>query len=157
MELSEWTDEVQNVAPVTVEALDALVEQYSREREDYEAAKKISGEKYAVYQETEVRLMNTLKALGKKSYKVDAIGNIILVTKNVVTTPKTLENKRELFGWINKLYGADVLDTMVSVNHQTLNSFYNQEAEKSVHDPLFHIPGLEMPTLTESVSFRRAK
>jgi hypothetical protein len=101
--------------------------------------------------------MNTLKALGKKSYKVDAIGNISLVTKNVVTVPKDVDSKRALFGWIKDTYGVDVLDDMVSINHQKLNGFYNQEAEKRQDDPMFHIPGLEAPTPAESISFRRAK
>jgi len=157
LDISDWGTQASNPEPVTVEKLDALVEQYAKEREEYEAAKKISGEKYAIYQETEVRLMNTLKSLGKKSYKVDAIGNISLVTKHVVTTPKTLDTKRALFNWINETYGVDVLDDMTSINHQKLNGFYNEEVEKHANDPLFHIPGLELPTPTESISFRRTK
>lgn len=154
MQTSDWTDE--KPVEVTVEAFDNFVKEYATKREEYEAAKKVSGDMYAIYQESENKLISLLKATGKKNYNVDGIGGISLVTKEVVTTPKTIEDKRSLFGWIKEKYGVDVLDDMVSINHQKLNGFYNQEAEKST-DAMFHIPGLESPTMTESLSFRRKK
>jgi len=157
--MEEYNEAWQNEAPaeVTVEAFDRFVADYAAKREDYEKAKKVSGEKYAVYQEAENKLIALLKATHKKNYNVDSIGGISLVVKEVVTTPKTVEDKRQLFGWIKEQYGVDVLDDMVSINHQKLNGFYNEEAEKRKEDPMFHIPGLDQPTAVESLSFRRAK
>jgi hypothetical protein len=159
MENTNWAEDAglsEDMSKVSIEDFDRFMQDYSAKREDYETAKKVSGEKYAVYQDAENKLMSILKATGKKSYKVDGLGLISLVTKEVVTTPKTVEDKRKLFSWIKDRYGLDVLDTMVSINHQSLNSFYNQEAEKS-NSPMFHIPGLEQPTATESLSFRRER
>lgn len=153
MQTGDWGLE-ENLATVSLEDFDKFVKDYSAKREEYEAAKKVSGEKYAVYQDAENKLMSILKAAGKKSYKVDGVGLISLVTKEVVTTPKTVDDKRKLFGWIKDRYGVDVLDEMISINHQRLNGFYNEEAEKA-SDPMFHIPGLDAPTATESLSFRR--
>jgi len=142
---------------VTVEAMDGLVKDYSDKRLEYEAAKRVSGDKYAVYQEAEAKLITTLRAAGKKSYKVDNVGNITIKIKSSVKTPKTIEDKLKLFNWIEETYGKDVRDDMVSINSQKLNGFYNQEAEKHQDDALFSIPGLEAPSTSEGVTFTRAK
>jgi hypothetical protein len=94
--------------------------------------------------------------MGKKSYKCEGIGTFTRVMKEVVKVPKELEAKRKLFEWIDSQYGRDVLDTMVSINHQSLNSFYKEEAKKSSALD-FAIPGIEAPTAVENVSFTKAK
>ena len=148
----DWTEAN---ASITVEQLDNLVAEYLKAREVYEAAKKVSGQHYAEYQVLENKLVATLTEAGKKSYKVDGVGTATRVQKSVVTVPKDVTAKRELFGWITDTYGKDVLDTLVSINHQSLNSFYNQEVERHKDNPLFLMPGLDAPTTVESLSFRR--
>lgn len=143
--------------PVTVEELDLLVKHYLRAREIYEAAKKVSGDKYAEYQELENKLVQTLTDAGKKSYKVDGVGQVTRVVKNSVQTPKDVSDKRSFFKWVGEKYGEDVRDQMMSVNSQTLNSFYNQEVEKHADDPLFGIPGIGSPTASEHLTFKRDK
>jgi len=142
---------------VTLEALDALVAEYVKAREVYEAAKKVSGEKYADYQALENKLVTTLSEAGKKSYKVDGVGAVTRVVKTSVQTPKDVNDKRAFFDWVEAQYGKDVRDTMSSVNSNTLNSFYNQEVEKHKDDPMFAIPGIGTPTASEHLSFKRDK
>jgi hypothetical protein len=141
-------------ASITVEQLDAYIKEYVEAREIYEAAKEVSSEKYNLLQHVENKCMEALKAVGKKSYKLEGVGLFSRVMKEVVTTPKTIEDKRELFCWIGGKYGTDVLDDMLSINHNKLNSFYNEEVEKA-KDPLFKIPGIGAPTYVENVSFRK--
>jgi hypothetical protein len=150
---AEWQPET---ADVTLEQFDSFVKDYAAKREAYEAAKKVSSEKYSILQDAENKLIAVLKATNKKNYKVDSIGTISRVVKEVVTTPKTLEAKSALFDWIEAQYGEEVLGDMVSINHQKLNSFYNEEVDKHKDDPMFNIPGLEAPTMVESLSFRRS-
>lgn len=157
MENNEWADAAgigeQNV---TIEQMDQIVREYREAREDYEAAKKIASEKHGHYEIAENRLVNTLKAAGKKSYKVDGVGAVVIAVKNVIQVPKTTENKRELWSWIKEKYGVDVLDDMLSINSQKLTSWYNQEVEAHKADPLFNIPGIEAPTAVESLRFTRS-
>jgi hypothetical protein len=151
---SNWAEET--LAPsITVEELDGLVQDYVKMREEYEAAKKVATDAYNVKEAAEGRVREALKTLGKKSYKVEGLGTFTRVMKEVVTVPKDLDKKRMLFDWIKERYGDDVLDSMRSINHQSLNSFYNQEVEKASGDPTFAIPGLDSPTSVESVSFRK--
>ena len=140
---------------ITVEQLDAMVADYQAKREVYEKAKRESSDRYKELAEAEGKLQETLKAMGKKSYKVEGIGTFTRVMKEVVKTPKENSHKKELFDWIKETHGPDVLMSMVSINHQTLNSFYREEAKRS-EDPAFQIPGVEAPTSVENVSFRKA-
>ena len=154
MDANEW-NQAAAATEITVEQLDGMVANYKAKRDIYEAAKKVSTGHYHELETAEKSLQAALKAMGKKSYKVDGIGTFTRVMKEVITTPKTLEAKRSLFGWIGEKYGPDVLDDMVSINHAKLNSFYRQEALKEVENPAFAIPGLDAPTAVENVSFRK--
>lgn len=140
---------------ITVEQLDEMVADYQRKRDVYEAAKRESSDKYKELAEAESKLQETLKAMGKKSYKLEGVGTFTRVMKEVVKTPKTNDDKTQLFEWIKQNHGPDVLMSMVSINHQTLNSFYREEAKRA-EDPAFKIPGVEAPTSVENVSFRKA-
>ena len=143
-------------ASITVEELEGLIKDYTSKRKIYEEHKAAASEKYKETEAAENKVVEALQALGKKSYKVEGLGTFTRVMKEVVTVPKDLDKKREFFEWIEVTYGKDVLDTMVSVNHQTLNSFYRQEADKHKDEAVFAIPGIEAPTSTETVSFRKA-
>lgn len=140
---------------VTLEEMDKIVREYREARDAYEAAKKVSSEKYSVYEAAEGKLINTLKAANKKSYKVDGVGQVAVVAKSVITVPKTTEAKRELWNWIKEKYGVDVLDDMLSIHSQKLTSWYNQEAEANKNNPMFNIPGIDAPTMVENLRFTR--
>lgn len=142
--------------PVSLEQMDLLIKAYVEKREDYEEAKKISTQKYHEYEAAEKRVIDALRAANKTSYKLDGVGTFSRTFKEVVTVPKDLESKRALVKWIRERYGDDVCDQMLSINHQTLNSFYNQEAEKAEDRSLFRIPGLDAPTVVENASWRKA-
>jgi len=155
-QFNEWQEaEGKTAADISVEDLDNLVKSYLEKREAYEAAKKVQTEKYNEYQRLETRLMTTLKAAGKKSYKVDGIGSATVVQKSVIQVPKDVEHKRQLWEWIKNKYGVDTLDDMLSIHSAKLTSWYNEEAEANKENPLFSVPGISAPTMVENLSFRR--
>jgi hypothetical protein len=135
-----------------------LVQEYVKAKEEYARRKESLSSFYA--EEVERRqslLIKSLEAAGLKSFKVDGLGTFGVVYKQTITTPKTIEEKRELFGYILDKYGQDFLDSIVSINHNSLNSFYNQEAEKSQDPALFHIPGLEAPSVKVEARFTKQR
>ena len=143
-------------SPVSLEQMDLLIKSYLDKRDQYEEAKRLSTEKYHEYEGAEHKIVAALRSAGKKTYKLDGVGTFSLMFKEVVATPKSTEDKVRVFSWIKDKYGEDVLTNMLSINHQTLNSFYNQEAEKADDRSLFEIPGLASPTVMESASWRKA-
>lgn len=71
-----------------------------------------------------------------------------------VRTPKTEAQKKELFRYLQE---KGIYWELVGVNSQSLNSFYNSEMEEATErgDLDFKIPGLEEPTLSKDLTFRR--
>lgn len=151
--MDDWMEP--QVEAVDLQKMDALITEMREKKEAHEEAKKKATDIYKEYAALEHKVIAALKAAGKKSYKVDGLGTFSIVHKQVVTTPKTLDEKRQLFDYIREKYGDDVLDTLRSVNHQSLNSFYNQEAEKAEDPSLFEIPGISAPTIKEEARFRK--
>lgn len=154
--LDEWEEaEGKTDEALSLDQMDALIKQMRDKREEYEEQKKLATDKYKEYQELEHKVILALENSGKKSYKVDGLGTFSLVYKQVITTPKTVEDKRKFFDYVKEKYGDDYLDSLRSVNHQTLNSFYNEEAKNAEDPSMFGIPGLDQPTIKTEARFRK--
>lgn len=144
----EKTDE----SEVTLAQMDLLVTVLRELRTDYEQKKEASSEAHGKYKEQEAKVIGALRASKRRDYRVQGIGLVVIREEEAYRTPKTNDEKTRLFNYIKDKYGPDVLMGMASINSQTLNSWANKEAETGV----MSIPGLEAPTMTESLSFRRA-
>ena len=74
--------------------------------------------------------------------------------KTSVTTPKTVEDKRELFEFLRS---KDMFDEMVSVNSMTLNSLYKSLSEAAAKEGIldFRMPGVPEPTIYTNLKLRR--
>lgn len=151
--LEQWAEG----GSVDVAALDNLVREMKAAEAEYEEAKKASTEKLRKYEEIEKKVMDTLVACGKSKWIVDGLGTAYLINKFVTKTPKTNEDKKALFDYINNKYGSDTLISKLSINHQTLNSFCNEERELLAKEgKLAKIPGTEDPVHETYLGFRKS-
>jgi len=162
--LNDW--DLDESPELNLKDMDDLIKEMREARELYDEKKKASTDAYKDYAALETKVMLALEAAGKKSYKVDGLGTFTIVEKRVVTTAKTIEAKRKLYDWIQDKYGEEYLISILGVNHNTLNSFYNREYNEYVEkakaaqergetiEP-FDLP-LPEPTLQKSTSFRKA-
>lgn len=150
MENNEWG--LAQSAPTQIADMDHLIQKLQTHRAEYDAAKKLSADAYHRLEEVEKEVINALKANNRTKFEAEGVALVYITTKEVYTTPKTPEQKDEFFGYIRSKYGPEVLTGMLSVNHQTLNSFANKETEA---DPTLNIPGLDAPTSVETLTFRR--
>jgi DNA repair photolyase len=150
MDQSEWMP--QQGPATTLEEMDELIQQYRKARDEYDEAKRISGEKHAVSEELKQQVINALKSNNRTKYEVEGVGLVYISTKETYETPKTAEQKQALYDYIKGKYGEAVLIAMQGINHQTLNSWANKEIEA---DPTLRIPGLLDPTSEELLSLRR--
>lgn len=140
-------------ASVDLAQMDQMIIKYKNLREEYDDAKKVAADKWAEVEAIQELVMAALESAGKKSYKVDGVGTFSVVTKQVVGMPKTIEEKTMLFDHLQSKYGDETLVSLLTINWQSLNSFYNDEAEKS-EDPMFSFPGLAAPTAKKEPRFR---
>jgi len=137
---------------IEVAQMDDLVQKYRLLKETHEEAKKQAAEIYHKLEEAETQVINALTATGKSKYFVDGIGTVFVAQRVSYKTPKTLEDKLKLFAYIEKNHGKDALMNYLSIHSQSLNSFANKELEA---DPTKVIDGLETPTITTELRFRR--
>jgi len=149
MEAMDWNTGTEELS---VAQMDALVTAYREKRLAYEKAKEESSKKYHELEEAESQVRNALQATGKNKYFVDGIGTVSLTIKSSFQTPKTGEDKTKLFEYIRETHGEEALLNYLSIHSASLNSFANRELES---DPTKQIPGLNTPTVTTELRFRK--
>lgn len=150
--LNEW-DEAGKKTTSTTELHD-LVRELKTQRTRYDDAKAHSNEEYRALGEIENRVVRVLMDSRLSNAKVEGVGTVSIVNKFVIQTPKTIETKRALYTYIEQKYGKDVADSKFGINSQTLTSFFNEEIEVS-KDPAFVLPGIESPTIEQSLRFTK--
>ena len=151
-EINEWGDDTQKEV-ITIADMTDMVMSLRHAREEYEAKKDASDAAHKVYEQARDKVLNALKSQGLTKFEVPGAGLVYTSTKEVYRVPKTNENKLLLFSYIKNKFGEDTLRSMLSINHQTLNSWANKESENGV----MSIPGLESPEIEETVSLRRGR
>lgn len=144
--LEAWDDQAPK-AEISVSELKSLIANMRQLREKYDEAKRLSNEAHDKFREAEQLVINAMEATGQKRFNIPGMGTLSVVTKYQVTVPKDVEGKRQLFQYIRDNYGQDVLDEYRSINYQSLNSFYKQEADIAESEGReFNLPGVDDPT-----------
>lgn len=136
-----------------VETLCARIADQRAVVEKASAAKKVEDK---ILEELELQLMEKLKQLDRKNFQ-SKLGTFSISHRVSVKVPSTPEEKAAFFDYLRQ---KGVFEQMVGVHSQTLNSFYKAEFEaaKDRGEGLdFSIPGLQPPTVMETLSFRAAK
>lgn len=140
----------------TVARMEELSEKIQAKRLEVEAAQDVVKELNKQLASLEMTMLETLKGLGKDSYKSE-IGTISIIHRTSFKTPKTPEEKAAFFDYLR---AKNMFDALVSVNSQTLNSFCKAELETAIAEGRgleFQIPGIGEPTVQEIIGFRKAK
>ncbi len=141
------------VEEVSVDELDNLTRAYLEARDDYDKKKKISNEADTVCKEKARQLTNLLEKAGKKNWEIEE-GKAITVEKWQFTTPKDVASKQAFSKWLQEKHGKESFWEMFGINSMSLNSFLKQEIE---NNPEERFPGIEDPTHSTSIQFRRRR
>jgi hypothetical protein len=149
--LEAWDEEVRE--EISTDEVDRAMSDYVDKRRDYVEKRFIAKEAKVLVDEAELKIIDYLNRMKKKSWELDGIGKITRTEKNSVKIPRELHDKVAMLNYFKSL-GEDTYNSMVGVNSATLNSYFNQQRE---NDPTFLIPGVGEPTVTEGLQFRRKK
>lgn len=104
--------------------------------------------------EVAARIKQVLTHFGKTKYDSN-YGTIEIRTKNSFKTPKTPEQKKAFFEY---LQSKGIFWEYVSVNANSLNSFCGQEYEAAKEEGKeCAIPGIENPTEYQTIAYRSKK
>lgn len=139
----------------TIQELDAMVKKCFELRAEYESLKDQASEKHGEYECMQAKVQSILEATGRLNHETPGAGKISLVTKYQVSFPKDAESAA-----IFRQYLVDNgLDSMLTMNHQTLNGFYKSKLEElgDGADPTKVLPGIETPEARVTVSMRKGK
>lgn len=150
---NEWELETKEV---TTQELDEAVIAYKLAKDEYDKASAVSSEKNSDAEKKKQNLLDLLTAAGKSSYIVENVALISVSLKTQVTTPKTIEQKEQLFKWVENRLGKEALIAYQTVNYQSLNSLYNSEMKEALDkgEEWNGIDGLDMPTVVKTLSMR---
>ena len=153
-ELEQWDQESQamNQGSLTVEQMDELLRRLRELKETKEAHDEVAKEAAQAYEAHRKLVLDALRTLKRDNYSVDGAGLVYISRKEVYTVPKTNADKTNLFNYIKEKYGPDALMSMVSIHSATLTGWANKETETG---EVMEIPGLEQPTMIETVNFRK--
>lgn len=158
--LDDWAKMQESGSGVTTQMLDELVAKMQAARETYEKSKRETSDLYNEYAGAESKLVEAMQLAGKTKYVVEGVGTVYFVTKLVVPTPKTIEQKKQFFEYLKDRHGEVYFYDKCGINHQTLQGVYNsdyKEACETGKGEMFQIPGIDTPTSQVSLNFRKER
>jgi hypothetical protein len=152
----EWMEASAAGSGITTDELDRRAREYQDAWNKYEKQKAVSTELFKEAERLEGKMVEAMEQAGKKKYFVEGIGTFSFTDKFVVPTPKTIEERKQLFKYIQEKHGEDFFYSTASVNHATLQKLYKTDFDEAVEtDPesaaTFVIPGLQAPTNMRSL------
>lgn len=104
--------------------------------------------------ELERKMLLIMEETDRDKIHVKGHGTLYIMNRFTVQTPKSLEDKRALFHYLSD---KGIFDEMVSVNSQTLNSFYKTEMEQAIAEGNvdFKIPGVGDPVHSKKLCVKK--
>ena len=101
-------------------------------------------------------LGNALQQTEKTKYHVDGIGGVTRVLKTRWKLPQGIDNNKKLIDYFLK-EGENEAATYLTCNSNKLNSYLKRKYEEAQENGVeFDIPGIDEPTVTETISFRKS-
>ena len=153
--LSEW--ENADTGTVDLGQLDQLVIKMVEARAEYEKRKEALKPFSQAMDDAENAVLAALQAAKKSKYFVDGVGSVVKIAKLSYKVPKTIDEKKAVFDYIQETYGETFLLAEVSIHSTRFNAWARKEMEARSKDPMFKIPGVDAPVSTEEIRFTKAK
>ena len=153
-EASEGMDffQEQPMDSVTLEDFENLTDKFFELREEKEQMRKVMSEKESEIKAIEKQLIAFMEQYEKTNHS-GRKGSISVAVSRYPSMPKDPDKKRSFFSYLQE---QGVYEDLVSVNHNTLQSWYKQEVAANEDDPLFEVPGLE-PYERKTLRARKAR
>ena len=139
----------------TIAELDGMVKKCFELRAEYESLKEKSSEKYGEYEAMLAKVQSILEATGRLNHSTPGAGTISMKTQYTISFPKDSEKAAEF----RKYLVDNGLDSMLTMNHQSLNAFYKSKLEEAGEgaDPSQVLPGIGVPEQRITLSMRKGK
>lgn len=143
------------LSATTIQELDAMVKKMFALRDEADELESKAKELKSECEMVKHKVMEILEATNRTNHETPGAGKVYTQTKYQVTFPKEPEKAAQFRQYILD----NGLDSMLTVNHQTLNSFYKQELERlgEAADPSSVLPGVGAPEQHVVLAMKRGK
>ena len=156
MEFADMIADLEGEAEVNSKDLKTLTETAAKYKAEIDAYEEAITKLKNLYNPVVEALQSTLELLDIK--KISAQGyEFKIEAKSSVQTPKTEEEKKELFEYLKSI---DLFYQIVSVNSSTLNSTYKNLAAQAMEETgalEFIMPGVGKPTIYTTLKVKKEK
>jgi len=148
----QWGAAEETQAP-TIDMLKKLVNELWAVRQEKDSQKQILSKLSSQESELEELIIRTMRVSGLERFDIDKC-SVFANEKASVRVPSEPEAKKKFFSF---LFDLGLHDSMVTVNSNTLNSWYKKEIEvrRGNGQPEFQVPGLDEPTKYWDLSVRK--
>jgi predicted RNase H-like nuclease (RuvC/YqgF family) len=139
----------------TIQELDSMVKTMFEKRAEVERLEDQASDLNKEVEKLKAKVMSILEATGRLNHDTPGVGKVTAVTKYQVSFPKDEENASKF-----RQYLLDNgMDSMLTLNHQTLNAFYKSKLEEAGEgaDPTSVLPGIGNPEARVTLSMRKGK
>lgn len=154
-DLKDITDsfETKKMGEVTLKEFEITIKEFKEAKEAHDQAKLVTDKAKELVDFCGSRVMAIMQAFEKTSYK-STYGNVVRAKRFSYKTPKSEEERAAFFGFLKE---KKLFDSMITVNSKALNSFCAKEVEAAIEagDIDFTIPGLQEPTISETIALKR--
>jgi len=152
----DWfSDETVPMDSLTVKEFQQLIELTFKHRgvvEEMQDAVDVESKKLEALKR---KCLAYLTQFGKSSEALPGVGTISMAKRLSISHPKEPEAKGAFFDFLKQ---KGIFEDMVTVNSQTLNSWYRQEFELAKDEGrLIEIPGIGEPNYVETLSMKKGK
>ena len=151
-----WFDGLEpSTPPQTIQGFQQLIDHMLDQRAKVDAAKARLTDEQTKLSELEAKVLNILDSNNMDNFRTERA--LVSVTHRFsVKTPKTPEAREQFFEYLKS---KNLFDDMITVNSQTLTSFYRTEQENALDrgEVDFKMPGIEDATMVKTLSVRKGK
>jgi len=141
---------------VSLAEMDALVSALFAKKQEIEEAEAVVSELNKALMQIQMKLTDALKAHGRESYSHPA-GRINIIQQWRYKMPQSYDGKDKLYNWLKS---KGDYEGLITINANTFNAYCKREEEAHVSsgkEGLFEIPGVEPPSLFETVRVTKAR
>lgn len=151
-DLTDWANEKKSV---NTDELHRLIAEMFAARKNYDYKKADSDTAYDQYQEKEELVLKALLSAGLKKYEAPGLPSVSITRELSPQVPRSNEDKRLFFNYIESSFGSDYLESVLSINANTVKSLYNRILKEHEGTTPLVIPGIT--TITEFTKLNRGK
>lgn len=142
---------------VTLKELDHLTTEMFNQRAFCEMKEAELKEHNKKLESLQAKMISVLDRFGRTNYEVPGVGKLVVSERSYVGLPKTPQDKEAFFSYLKD---KGIFDELISVNSQTLNSFYKREREIAIEEGRamgFKIPGIGDPSTSATLRMMKGK